>query len=207
MKYRNNNRTISLKTGWVGLAFLAVIALTASPAFAKPNKAKKSTEPIRIIAHVALDAGSAPPMLLERKNGKHYLYIGGDSQAGFLVVDITQPENARLVPETSARDSASGATRESPRKNAAPAEAADQSSATADAAAPVLQSVSLYNLEDPPAAGESGKSSAVAGVLVDSDRGLIYLANRAGLWILGTNRAKPAPAVEEEDTSLYGGGG
>lgn len=75
--------------------------------------------------------------------------------------------------------------------------AREQGAATTRAATSPTHSVNAFDVNDPANPREFRNFSGVTSILTDQDRGLIYLTNRQGLWIL-KQRQKQNPIIEKE---------
>ena len=162
---------------------LAVLAI-ASPAGAKTprNAAVTMLNGVEVIGHVAFQQGDTAKHLLPYAQGrKSYLYVQLASRPALVAIDVTHAAkpavasevalpagtggvvvgNSALLPET--EDGGSGAT---PR------------------------SVTVMNLADAAHPKVVRQFDNVSGFLKDQARGLIYVVNDDGLWIL---HAAPSP--------------
>jgi hypothetical protein len=178
---------------------LFAIGIAAAPSmFAKPKEKKAEASNMGVIAHVQLDGGTATRMVLMEKNGKEYLYLGLASSSGVCVFDVTTPAAPRklerfagasgvqadefqLVGDTLAVSSHSG----------------EPTIGSADAAA---RSVTILNMTDPTNPQPIQTFSNVTSVVTDNARGVIYLSNGEGLWVVQAKQMQKA-----DTTSLYGG--
>jgi hypothetical protein len=179
-------------------AVLLVIGIFGAPSmFAKPKEKKTAVSHLSVIAHVQLDGGAATHMVLMKKNGKEYLYLGLASSSSVCVFDVTTPAaphklerfagvagaeaaNFQLVGDTLAVSSPSG----------------EATSGSPDAA---RRSVTILNLTDPTNPQSIQTFVGVTSVVGDDARGLIYLSNDEGLWIV---QAKQPRKTETEDKYL-----
>src|SRR3984957_16191346 len=177
---------------------LFAIGIAASPSmFAKPKTKKAVVSNLGVIAHLQLDGGTATRMFLMEKNGKDYLYVGGGSANGVCILDVTKPAAPRklekfvgagtaqagdlhLVCDTLAVTSGSG----------------EASGSSPDVAG---RSVTILKTTDPANPQPIPTFSGVTSVVADNARGLIYLSNGEGLWVV------QAKQPQKVDTSLYGG--
>ena len=160
---------------------IVLAGIVAAPAVqAKASSQTTSGTPANVVAHVELSGGPANRMLLVKKNGKEYLLLGLDCSSHVAVLDVTQPSQPRTV-ETSA-----GA-----------------------AGAPVTElkviadTLTLFGTSDAESAGpkEIRSLSGVTAFVKDKARGLIYVTNGDGLWILKTKER-----ADDEAPSYASGG-
>ena len=80
---------------------VALLAVSASLAAAKDQAPKKPTDvPAIVIAHLPLPQATGNQMLLQKEEGKQYLYVQQASKQGFMVVDVSKPEKPNLLKRT-----------------------------------------------------------------------------------------------------------
>ena len=68
-------------------SILVVLANAGDQPAAKPTDV-----PATVIAHLALPQATGSQMLLQKENGKQYLYVQRAGKQGFMIVDVTKPE-------------------------------------------------------------------------------------------------------------------
>ena len=61
---------------------------------------KPTDVPATVIAHLPLPQATGSQMLLQKENGKHYLYVQQAGKQGFMIVDVTKPEKPSLLKRT-----------------------------------------------------------------------------------------------------------
>ena len=170
---------------WKGLrrAAIAMAAIGIAGAgpvvHAKPN----SDKPTNVVAHVPLSGGPITRMLLVKKAGKEYLLVGLDSPASVAVFDVSNPGQPRTI------DMTSGVA----------------GTPTAEVKF-VADTLTLFGGSDAGTASSSNSKemrsfSGVTASMKDKARGLIYVTNGDGLWIVKTKQKV------EDETSVdnYGG--
>ena len=172
----------------IPLAFLAMVPGAFS-------KGKPAEQPATVIAHLAVPGARVNQMFLRGEKGKHYLYIQQATKEGYTVVDVTKPsqptvldrapqppssnvERVQMVGDGIAlaetqESSGSGTT----RHELAPAKAPASSSRP-------TESVRVLDLSDPKNPRTLQTFEGVTSILAEDGRGLIYIANGEGLWIL-----------------------
>src|ERR1700690_4593914 len=72
------------------------LAATLSSATEKPA-AKPTDVPATVIAHLPLPQATGNQMLLQKDNGRQYLYVQQSGKQGFMIVDVTKPERPNLL--------------------------------------------------------------------------------------------------------------
>jgi len=168
------------------LGAVAVILALATGALAKkPNK--PPAPPASVIAHVPLEGAVASQMYLQAQGDKRYLYIDQGTNQGYTVVDITKATQPNIIKRaTSGKLQVVGS-------DLALAEAPEQSKTVARSHTPT-ESVTVLDTSDPANPKTIQTFQGVTSVLQDSGRGLIFLTNNEGLWILQQTVARMRPA-------------
>ncbi len=148
---------------------------------------------VKVIAHLALSGTSVQQMFLQQEDRKRYLYLQQPSQQGFTVVDVTKPAKPKMVshlPEANLTMVSSGlAIAENP--NSGTGVGASRATGSAEGTrggGSVPESVRVLDVTDPAHPRTIQTFSGVTSVLADDARGLIYVANGEGIWILSHQR-------------------
>ena len=179
-------RTAVVPRGIAVLAFF-VVFVTLSPAQDKP--AKKPTDvPATVIAHLPLPQATGNQMLLQKENGKNYLYVQQASRQGFMIVDVTKPESPNLLKRTAESSQATAGTLEMVSPDVAIAAAPERKPTTLTSSNRPAETVRVLDMSDPRDPKTLQEFSGVTSVLPDGGHGLIYLTNNEGLWILRYSR-------------------
>jgi len=181
------------------LPFLTLISLLlagAPSARAGTPAAKQIELPAVVIAHLDLPAPPGNQMVLQKQANKRYLYIQQASQQGYTIVEVTQAEFPSFVNRQAASSSgdSSAAKAEAPGQDSEVPETPDTASKTAvRSAAGVPETVKVMDLSDPehPATRQTIKN--VTSLLADGGRGILYVANDEGLWVLKIVHEKAPP--------------
>ena len=165
-------------------AVTVILALATGALAKKPNK---PAQPASVIAHVPLEGAVASQMYLQAQGDKRYLYIDQGTNQGYTVVDITKATQPNILKHvTSGKVQVMGS-------DIALAEAPEQSKTVARSHAPT-ESVSVLDTSDPANPKTIQTFQGVTSVLQDGVRGLIFLTNNDGLWILQQAEARLRPA-------------
>jgi hypothetical protein len=168
---------------------LAFLSLLAGGAQAKDAPPKKPTDvPATVIAHLALPQSTGTQMLLQRENGKDYLYVQQASQQGFMVVDVTRPEKPNLLKRTAEPNQATAGNLEMVTPNVAIAQSPEKTPTTLTSTNHPTETVRVLDLADPRNPKTLQEFAGVTSLLPDGGHGLIYLTNTDGLWVLRYNR-------------------
>jgi len=182
-------RTTTIDRMSAVLALVSIFFTAAPRAKAKRREGNSSPGPGVVLAHLQIPGASASQLVLNLQGAKQYLYLEQGSE-GFAVVDVTQPSQPSVVKRRALANEAS--TRELHMIGPRLALADAQNDATSE---PVHGStLLLLDLSDPASPRNIQTFTGVTSILSDGARGLTYIADRDGLWILKV--AEPAAADE-----------
>ena len=180
---KNTNRRFSGVLSGAAIAMVAIGIAAAPAVHAKPNSDKMGDKPANVIAHVQLSGGPATRMLLVKKNGREFLVIGLDSPTSVAILDISDPNQPRTIDTT---QGAAGAPSSEVKL--------------------VADTLTIFGGSDAGTASSSNSKemrsfSGVTASMKDKARGLIYVTNGDGLWIVKTKQKADEDAVVDN----YGG--
>jgi hypothetical protein len=194
---RNSAASSSLIRAF-GLTFLL---LPASLALASDQPAPKPTDvPAIVIAHLPLPQATGSQMLLQKEDSRQYLYVQQAAKQGFMIVDVTKPEQPSLLKRTAEANQATSGDMQIVSPDVAIAEAPEKKPTTLTNSAHATETVRLLDLTDPRNPKTLETFNKVTSLLPDGRHGLIYLTNDQGLWVLRYNR--PAPLEPEKKKPL-----
>jgi hypothetical protein len=182
--------------------FVLMLVSSVSPVAAKDQPPKPTDVPATVIAHVSLPQPTGTQMLLQKENGKHYLYVQQASKQGFMVVDVTKPDKPNLLKKTAGENQATAGNLQMVSPDVAIAEAPEKKPSTLTSSNHPSETVRILDLSDPRNPKTLQQFNGVTSLLPDGAHGLIYLTNNEGLWILRYNRpsilepAKQKPACD-----------
>jgi hypothetical protein len=182
--------------GQACMAASAAAMVFSAPAVFANNK---STEvPAKVIAHLVLKDAPGSELLLQNKGEKQYLYVQKASKQGFTVVDVTKPVSPSLVNHSSQSSDATEGKLEIVGPDVGLAEVPDKNSkgVIRNSDSPT-ETVKILDLSDPAHPKVLQTFTGVTSILQDSNRGLIYLTNNDGLWILNHARPGITPAKKK----------
>ena len=165
---------------WACIVPLVVAAL----AYGKDQPPKPTDVPATVIAHLPLPQATGNQMLLQRENGREYLYVQQASKLGFMVVDVSKPERPNLLKRTAQPNQATAGNLEMVSPDVAIAEAPEKKPATLTSNNHPTETVRVLDLSDPRNPKTLQEFNGVTSLLPDGGHGLIYLTNNEGLWIL-----------------------
>jgi hypothetical protein len=170
------------------LLLLSLLPVLGSAALSAEQPVPKPTDvPATVIAHLPLPQATGNQMLLQKENGKQYLYVQQAGKQGFMVVDVTKPEKPSLLKRTAESNQATAGNLEMVSSDVAIAEAPEKAPGTLTSSSHPTETVRVLDLSDPRNPKTLETFTKVTGLLPDGGHGLIYLTNNEGLWILRYN--------------------
>ncbi|MGA8377193.1 MAG: hypothetical protein WB758_21540 [Candidatus Sulfotelmatobacter sp.] len=159
--------------------------LLASLASASDQPAAKPTDvPATVIAHLPLPQATGSQMLLQKEKGKQYLYVQQAGKQGFMIVDVSKPDEPSLLKRTAEANQATTGNLQVVSPDVAIAEAPEKTPTTLTSNSHPTETVRVLDLTDPRNPKTLETFNKVTSLLPDGGHGLIYLTNNDGLWIL-----------------------
>jgi hypothetical protein len=174
-----------------GLIFI-IAALTAIPGLEAKSMPKTNATPqdrIDIMANLAVTGGPVTRITMTQHYSRSYLYVEHASRS-LTLVDVTDARHPSIVANMDLPSTESGLVM------AAAGDAALVSSEVSSAAAPATKTMSIVSFADPTHPQTVKQFVNVTSTASDERRGLIFLANGDGLWILHRNPAED-PEVQQ----------
>jgi hypothetical protein len=170
------------------LAFsLLWLAHTTASAAEKPTTLPTDV-PATVIAHLPLPQATGSQMLLQKENSKQYLYVQQAAKQGFMIIDVSRPEQPSLLKRTAEPNQPTAGDLQIVSPDVAIAEAPEKTPETVSSSNHRTETVRVLDLSDPRNPKTLETFNQVTSVLPDGRHGLIYLTNNEGLWILRYNR-------------------
>jgi hypothetical protein len=170
------------------LALSLLLFSTMLAGAAEQPTAKPTDVPATVIAHLPLPQATGNQMLLQRENGKQYLYVQQAAKQGFMVVDVSKPDKPSLLTRTAESNQATSGNLEMVSPDVAIAEAPEKTPTTLTSSNRPTETVRVLDLTDPRHLKTLETFNKVTSLLPDGGHGLIYLTNNEGLWVLRYNR-------------------
>jgi hypothetical protein len=168
---------------------LAILIPLSAPLAAKDKKPKSPPQDsIEVVAHIALASGPVLRLLTTEHYSSHYLYAEHGAGAPVTLIDTTKANHPAVLAEVaypSGSDSlvvVSGTA------------ALVTSGGAPPPTAP--QTIRILDFSDPRNPKVAREFNGVTAINRDDRRGLIFLANSDGVWILHQSRADD-PEVEK----------
>jgi hypothetical protein len=168
---------------------LGLSLLLLALAGASEQPAPKPTDvPATVIAHLPLPQTTGSQMLLQKDEGKQYLYVQQAGKQGFMIVDVSRPEKPTLLKRTAESNQSTAGNLQMVSPDVAIAEAPEKTPTTLTSSSHPTETVRVLDLSDPRNPKTLETFTKVTSLLPDGGHGLIYLTNNEGLWILRYNR-------------------
>ena len=168
-----------------GVLALSLVLLPATLLCGTEPPAPKPTDvPATVIAHLPLPQPTGSQMLLQREEGKQYLYVQQASKQGFMIVDVSKPERPSLLKRTAQQTQSTAGNLEMVSPDVAIAEAPEKTPTTLTNSNRPTETVRLLDMSDPRNPKTLETFNRVTSLLPDGHHGLIYLTNDEGLWVL-----------------------
>lgn len=167
---------------------VVLLIVSVSLAAAKDQPPKPTDVPATVIAHLPLPQATGSQMLLQKENGRNYLYVQQAAKQGFMVVDVTKPEEPSLLKRAAGSNQATTGNLEMVSPDVAIAAAPEKNPTTLTSSNHPTETVRILDLSDPRNPKTLQEFTGVTSMLPDGGHGLIYLTNNEGLWILRYNR-------------------
>jgi hypothetical protein len=179
---------------------VAAVLLLASGIYANSNnntKPKPTDVPAKVIAHLPLASPAGNQMILQKLGDKRYLYIQEASKKGYIIVEVTKPEFPSFVKRQTASDATAG-NLQMVGDNLGVAATPDTTSKTAIHSVPgTTETVRILDLSDPAHPQTLQTFKNVTSMLAEGGRGIIYLTNDEGLWVLKHRRQLLVPEAKK----------
>ena len=185
------------------LAFLAGTAVV--PLLSANTKPKAAEVPARVVGHIPLTSAPGNQMVLQNNGDNHYLYIQTAAKDGFMVVDVKKPEYpALLEKQVKGSDPTAGNLQVvgSDLGVATVPEKSPKSNTIRSSSSPT-QTVKILDLSDPSHPKTLQTFQNVSGMVGDAGRGILYLANDDGLWVLKHERHLMNPEKQKKPCDSY----
>jgi len=169
---------------------------------------KPTDVPATVIAHLPLPQATGNQMLLQKENGKQYLYVQQSTKQGFMIVDVSKPEKPSLLKRTAESNQSTAGNLQMVSPDVAIAVAPEKTPTTLTSSNRPTETVRVLDLSDPRNPKTLETFNKVTSILADGGHGLIYLTNNEGLWILRYNRpplmepARKKPPCDSESAIM-----
>lgn len=178
------------KTVWLALVLTAwVPSLSAKSKKAPPPEPK---DEIKVVGHIALTDGPVRRFFETQHYSRYYLYAEHEAGGNVTLIDVTKTSQPAVLADVAyAPNSGSGSSFSLVAGTAA---LVTSEAATSTAAPP--QTIRIMDLSDPRNPKVAREFTGVTATSRDDRRGLIFIANGEGIWILQQHLAVD-PEVEK----------
>jgi hypothetical protein len=171
------------------------VFIAISGASAKDKKAKTPDPPkdeIQVVGHVDLTGGTVTNFLVTQHYSSAYLYAERGSGQPVVLLDVTKPDKPAVLGNMAY--AANGT--ESLMLVAGTAALAANAPQTAQAPAVLAQTIRIMDFSDPKNPKVAREFTSVTAIARDDQRGLVFLADGSGIWIL-RQRLAMDPEIEK----------
>jgi len=173
------------------LFLLGLLAVSTAGARDKKPAPKDPQDQIEVIGHIALTDGPIRRFVPTQHYSSHYLYAEHE-QGNLTLIDVTKARKPAVLADVASPGSAGSGSLFAVTGTAALV--ADTTAAPATSAAP--QTIRIMDFSDPQHPKVGREFAGVTAISRDDSRGLIYIANAEGVWILQQRLAED-PEVEK----------
>lgn len=176
----------------IRLALMALLLSTTAHAKTKKGKAaaKEAPDDIQVVAHLALSGGPVTRFLVTQHHSSIYLYAEHDEGSGITLVDLTRVTQPVVLADMAFPTGGGSSSLFAVAGTAALV--SEEENKSLPSSRP--QTIRIMDFSDPRHPKIAREFAGVTAI--GRDRGLIFLANGEGLWILRQNFA-PDPEVEK----------
>lgn len=169
---------------------MLLVAATLLPVSAKDKKAKPGPkDAIQVVGHIPLTTGPVKRFFTTQHYSNAYLYAEHESGGNLTLIDVSKPSQPKRLAEVAYGDPAGQGL-------SLVAGTAALVTSEASPAQPAAQSVKIMDFSDPTHPQVAREFTGVTAMARDDRRGLIFLANADGIWILQQHLAED-PEVEK----------
>jgi hypothetical protein len=166
---------------------------------------KKSTNPkdeIEVVGHIPLTGAPVSRFLTTQHYSSHYLYAERGPGQPAALIDITRTSEPTLLADVAYAPNASASDNITVVAGTAALVSSEPGPAASPASQP--QTIRIMDFSDPKNPKVAREFTGVTAMSKDSGRGLIFVANADGIWILRQHFAED-PEVQKayENYVLY----
>jgi hypothetical protein len=182
---------------------LVLAGLVLAPCASARNKKPKAADPkdeIEVVGHIPLTGGPVKRFLATQHFSSYYLYAEHENGGNLTLIDITKTDQPAVLADlASAPNGAS-----SNLTVVAGTAALVSSEPAASTAVQAPQTIRIMDFSDPQNPKVAREFTGVTAMSKDGGRGLIFVANADGIWILQQHLAQD-PEVQKayENYVLY----
>jgi hypothetical protein len=184
---------------------LLLAGLALSPCASARNKKPKAADPkdeIEVVGHVPLTGGPVKRFLATQHYSSYYLYAEHENGGNLTLIDITKTDQPAVLADVA---SAPNGASSNLTVVAGTAALVSSEPGTSSSAVQAPQTIRIMDFSDPQNPKVAREFTGVTAMSKDGGRGLIFVANADGIWILQQHLAQD-PEVQRayEDYVIYG---
>lgn len=175
--------------------FLIGLCIAAPGANAKDKKSKPVAAPkdeIQVVGHVDLSGGSITNFSVTQHYSNSYLYAERGPGKPVLLLDISKPDKPAVLGDMTYPPGDAGSL----TLVAGTAALVGAASTSAQASSALPQTIRVMDFSDPRNPKVAREFTGVTAMVRDDRRGLVFLADGSGIWILQQKLATD-PEVEK----------
>jgi hypothetical protein len=186
------------------VAVLLAVSTTLAPSVSAKDKkapAAGAKDEIEVVGHIPLTGGPVRRFLATQHYSSYYLYAEREAGGNITLIDVTKTSQPAVLTDVAyAPDGGSGSL-----TVVAGTAALVSSEPAASTAAQPPQTIRIMDFSDPKNPKVAREFTGVTAMSRDNQRGLIFVANADGIWILRQRFAED-PEVQRayEDYVIYG---
>ena len=186
-----------MRSSYTGTAALVAVGLlvflpNALGKDKKKSPQKDTQDTIEVVGHIATTGGRVTRFLTTQHYSSYYLYVEHEGGKNLTLIDVSTTKEPRVLADIP--DAAqSGGT--SIFAVAGTAALITEQAENTPAATP--QTIRIMDFSDPKQPKVAREFAGVTAISRDNQRGLIFLANSEGIWILHQSLAVD-PEIEKE---------
>jgi hypothetical protein len=191
------------------LAIFAGVSMLVAPAEAKSKKPKAAPEgpkdQIEVVGRIPLTGGPVRRFLTTRHYSSYYLYAEREAGKNVTLIDVSDTERPAVLADVAYPPADGSGSLSLVAGTAALISSEQETSAASPEVSPAgLQTIRIMDFSDPKNPKVAREFSGVTAVSRDDSRGLVFVANGEGIWILHRHLADD-PAVDKAyaDYVLY----
>jgi hypothetical protein len=182
------------KTKPIIVAIFLVTFATSSGWANKPPKKSPAEDRIQVIAKLPITGGPVTRLITTIHAGEHYIYAEHAAQRVISLIDVTEIQHASLISTINLPGAGDSLILAATGNAALVSE--ESTGNLLNNTHLALSKVAIVNFADHQHPDVLQEITGVTAIAFDDGRGLIFLANADGLWILHRTAA-PDPKVEE----------
>lgn len=174
------------------ITFLAGLTVMA-PAIDAKDKSQQDNaqkDEIQVVGHIPLTAGAVLRFFTTRHYSSDYLYAEREADGGMTLIDVTNASRPAVLADVPSPANGAGSL------EAVAGTAALVTSGPATSASAMPETVRIMDLSDPRNLKVAREFTGVTAIGRDDRRGLVFVANSEGIWVLRQHLAQD-PEVEK----------